>query len=412
MIILITLIHVDGGDTLHVEWVFENSFEKEYVYINEAVTVIPEECREAMEFYRRGAYRRAADVLEQVRKLELPDGSLDFTAFVLAECYRKLNLREKAVDEYTFIAKSFSGTDKRPPALYRLLEYAAKEGNIEKCDSIREIFNNDFSSHPLNSSVLYNCAKLYYDQKFPNKALKLIGGIHRSSIRYYQGIFLASLCHIQLKEWEKAHAILEKIMKHAPDIDIKNEAVIVTGDIHYKRNKVGKAMEFYRKVPRKSTRYEYAQVKVARCLFDDGKFESVVRLAQKFLERRSTSDYFFEMASILEQAYHSMGKEEQAREVASRIHRQIVGMRITFEIYDEIDRMTDLTKRWQLREYEAIARNDQKMRKWADNGRKRSEDLKRRLRLLLGNVDRKYDEKKISMVPHIAERRYIALIKQ
>ena len=49
-----------------------------------------------------------------------------------------------------------------------------------------------------------------------------------------------------------------------------------------------------------------------------------------------------EMASILEQAYESMRMDEKAAAVSAIIQRQIVSTRITYELYDEIDRLTGI----------------------------------------------------------------------
>ena len=157
---------------------------------------------------------------------------------------------------------------------------------------------------------------------------------------------------------------------------------------------------------------EYALVKIARCMFDDGMFEKAAQLGRKFLVCRPESPYFFEMASILEQALRSMGKEKEAMEVGSRIHMQIVGSRITFEIYDEIDRLADLIKKWQTKEFAAIAAQNDAMREWAAAGRKRGEDLQRRLRLFLNEINRSARKERFSAPPHLAERRYLELLKK
>lgn len=412
LIVLLLFAGAGAGDSLSMEWLFQNEYDNELIKINEAIAVVPEELHEAYRMYREGAYRRASDILEQVRKLYLPDGSLDLISFMLGECYRKLDLKTNAKNEYRFVASQFPRTDKKAPALYRLLEYSAEEGNTETCDSIRSIFELRFSGHPLYFSVLYECAKLYFRQELYGVALEILEKIAPHSQRYMQSRFLSALCLVQRKEWDGALRICHDVWKRARSIDMKTEAMIVMGDIHYKQNHVQKAMSCYRKVPAKAKRYEYAQVKIARCLYDMGKFEKAMRMTNRFLNKRSSSPYFFEMASILEQAYLSLGKKREAREVGSRIHRQIAEARITFEIYDEIDRLTDMIKRWQVKEADARLLNKGRTLRWAEAGRKKTQNLQGRVRRLLKTIDQSYDEKKVSSVPHIAERRYISLLKK
>ena len=410
---VLPVFYVFGNDSLKIEWLFENEFEKEYLSINEAVTVVPQELEEALELYRTGAFRRAADILYQVRRLNLPDGTLDFIAFALAECYRRLDLQSKAIDEYRFVASRFPDTDKRAPALFRMLEYAAHESNVNLVDSIRTFFSGEYRNHPLLSSVLYESGKLYYSQERYSEALELLKDIPASSSRHLQATFLSALCHVQLKEWDGALSLLKYVWHHSKDPDMRAEAVIVTGDIHYRNRHNERAMEFYRKVPRKSVRYEYALVKIARCLFDSGKFEKAAEIGRNFIQRRSDSKYFFEMASILEQALTGSGKDREAAEIGSRIHTQIAGARITFEIFDEIDRLTDILQKWQTLEYQAIALRNSVQQEKAIAGKKRSEDLQHRLRLFLNEINRQHAGKNRPVgAPHLAERRYIAMLKK
>ncbi|MBN1307344.1 MAG: tetratricopeptide repeat protein [Chitinispirillaceae bacterium] len=412
LLLLMLLAPLPGADTLRIEWMFENAFEKEYVSVNEAMIVVPSDFAAAMEYYHEGAYRRAADILYRVRRLNLPDGELDFVSFVLAECYRKLGLDAKAMDEYRFVAARFPDTDKRAPALFRLLEYAALEGVTERADSIRALFTTQYRNHPLFNSVLYACGKLSYEQEQYGEAVRLFREIDPRSIRYMQATFMASLCHIRMRDWSTSLSLLGRVSKHARDLDMRTEALIVMGDVHYRKNDLEKALECYRRVPRRAARYEYALVKIARCLFDAGKFEKAVKLGKNFMRRRGGSDYFFEMASILEQTMRGMGRDAEATDVDSRIHMQIVGSRIAFEIFDEIDRVSELITRWRSKEYAAVASRNDALGQWASAGRERSEELQRRLRLFLNEISRPVKEETSSTLPHLAERRYLALLKK
>jgi len=412
IIIVAWCIASGAEDSLHTEWLFENSFEKEYIHINEAVTVLPDELAAAYAFYKNGSYRRAADILFQIRRLNLPDGNLDFTAFMLAECYRKLDLAARADEEYRFVATRFPVSDKRIPSLFRMLEYMARAGDIDGADSIREIFTGKLKQHPLYNSVLYISAKLYFQQEFYEEAVAILDDIPESSIRYIQARFLSALCFVQVQDWEKALAILDKVIKRTSDIDMRTEAIIVCGDIHFKNNQIEKAMESYRKVQKKALRFEYASVKVARCLLDLGKFEKAAAVSEKFISTNAGSEYFFEMASILEQAYESMRKKDMASAVGEKIHRQIITTRITFELYDEIDRLTDIIKQYDLKEQNALVHRDSITVARAFKGKQHAIDLKRRLQLLLGELDRPEVAKAVKNVPHLAERRYLALLKK
>ncbi|MBN1757742.1 MAG: tetratricopeptide repeat protein, partial [Chitinispirillaceae bacterium] len=413
VLVPVVLLAGEANDSISVEWLFENTFEKEYLTVDEAMTVVPQELNDALKMYHKGAFRRAADILYQIRRINLPDGMLDFIAFALAECYRQLDLQSKAFDEYRFVSTRFSGTDKRAPSLFRMLEYGVRDGKIDLVDSIRTIFSEQYRNHPLYSSVLYRSAMLYFQIERFGEAIEMLGGIPPSSVRHLQASLLSALCYVQLKEWDQALLLLQYVEDHARDPDMHAEAVIVLGDIHYRNNRNERALVCYRKVPKKSVRYEYALVKIARCLFDSGKFEKAVALGRNFLKKRSDSDYFFEMASILEQALSGSGRTDEAGEIGSRIQTQITGSRITFEVFDEIDRLTDITKRWQVAEYRAMARQDTVLMRKATEGKKKSAELQGRLRSFLNEINRgRADKARIAGAPHLAERRYLGLLKK
>lgn len=410
-ILLFAASMAQGADSLSSAWVFEHTFERDYITIDEAKTVFPDEFSTALKLYSKGHYRRAADIIRELRSLNLPDGSLDFYSFVLAECYRQLKLEEKAIGEYRFTAQQFPQSEKRAPSIYRLLEYAAQEKDIAMADSIRQIFQQNYRNHPLFNSVNYTTGKLYFDVQRYGEAVQILSGVATESVRHLQAIFVSALCSVQLGEWEKALSLLDYVWKHARDVDISTEATIVIGDIHYNKGAIKLAVGHYQKVNKKARRYEYSLVKIARCLYDLGKFEQSVAMAQNFLKHRQNSEYFFEMASILEQALSSTGKEAEAAKVATKIHRQIIDARITFEIFDEIDKLTDIAKKYQIAEYEGIRDQDALTQKRAIAGREHCALVQQRLHKLLREVDPLHSDAYNAAIPHLAERRYLTLLK-
>lgn len=410
-ILLFAVFMVQGADSLSSVWVFEHTFERDYITINEAKTVFPDEFSSALKLYSKGHYRRAADIIRELRSLNLPDGSLDFYSFVLAECYRQLKLEDKAIGEYQFTAQQFPQSEKRAPSFYRLLEYAAREKDIGAVDSIRQIFQQNYRNHPLFNSVNYTTGKIYFDSQRYGEAVQILSGVAAESIRHLQAIFVSALCSVQLEEWKKALSLLDYVWKHARDVEISTEAMIVMGDIHYNKGAIKVAVQHYKKVHKKAYRYEYSLVKIARCLFDMGKFEQSAAMAQNFLKHRPNSEYFFEMASILEQALSSTGKEAEAAKVAIKIHRQIIDARITFEIFDEIDKLTDIAKKYQIAEYEGIRDQDSLAQKRAIVGREHCALVQQRLYQLLREVDPLHSDAYNAAVPHLAERRYLTLLK-
>ncbi|NLE00902.1 MAG: hypothetical protein GX640_13630, partial [Fibrobacter sp.] len=81
-----------GNANTNSKWILEERFNQDFITLNDLDIITPEELKEALARYNKGEYKYAADLLQKLRKINLPDGQLDFIAFALGECYRKLGV--------------------------------------------------------------------------------------------------------------------------------------------------------------------------------------------------------------------------------------------------------------------------------------------------------------------------------
>src|SRR5690606_20711852 len=82
-LIIITVFAIASGlfaSDYDPEWILENAFEKEILYLDPSGIVLPAEMQNALEKYNSGEYRYAAELLEQIRNLKLPDSQLDLVS--------------------------------------------------------------------------------------------------------------------------------------------------------------------------------------------------------------------------------------------------------------------------------------------------------------------------------------------
>lgn len=413
--IIMSLVIICLAQTFTPQWVIEDAFKKELLKFNDINSITPDELKNAMEKYHQSKFRDAADVLEKLRTLNLPDNRLDFVAFALAECYRQMNVKTKAMEQYHYVLNNFQSSDKTGAALYRILEYAVEEDNIEKVDSICLIFQTSLRKHDLYNSALYLTAKSYYYQKRFGEVIQLLSQIGRNSSVYFKAVFLTALSEFHLKNEKEALAMLEQIRKNSNDIDLSSEATVLIGDTYYNQNKINSAISYYNLVPSSASRYQYALLKAAHACLDLKRYRDAERTALKFLDKFPQSNYYFEIASILDQAYTKNGKEQDALYIKQRIDSQIIENRLLFDIYEEIDRVTDIIKGWQIIEYSAIRKQNKDMIITAQDRIKRTKSIESRLRQLLQQISHnESDDNTIDTkaVPYLAERRYMTTLKR
>lgn len=395
-----------------IEWLLQDAYKDEHISLSEAKYVLPCEVSEALIQYNNGQYRKCIEVLEKVRKLHLPDKRMDFICFLLGESYRQLKLIERARQEYEYITTNFPESDKIPPSLYRIIEFASEKDNPDLADSVYQAFYKKYYKHPLFNSVVYTYGRLLYKMNRFDEAILLLGQVEKNSTRYFQAQFVIALCNIQIKEPQKALVILDNLKKSSQNTEIIAEATILIGDIHYTQNNYMAALDCYKSIPESASRYNYAIVKAAKNKLDLGYFLNAKEIAIRFLRKYKASDNYFEMASILEQAYSKLGDQRNSLKVDNLIQEQIVKGKLTFEIFQEIDNLVDLAKNWQLLEYDAIRSQDQQLLICSQNAKKKIKELELKYNLLLSNLHPNNGSKKTKTVPHLAERRYLALLKK
>jgi tetratricopeptide (TPR) repeat protein len=413
LILLFLFIRVQA-EISFPEWVIEDAYEKELLLFNDIKAVTPEEMRIALDQYNKGQFKNAAEIFEKLRQLNLPDQRLDFIVFALGECYRGLGVHNKAQDQYRFMVENFSGSDYIGAALFRMLEFDVNNNDVQRADSILSVFQTSFRKHALYNSVLYLCAKSYYDQERFGESIQLLSQVPKKSALYHKSCFLTAILHIQLQEHQKAFEILDEVLKNSNDLDLCAEAAILMGDICYSRKDITNAIRYYNYVPASASRYQFALLKIARANLDLKRFHTAQKVGSDFLLKYPRSIYCFEMASVLEQVYLETGQNDKLEWVQKLIHSHILSHRFSIDIYAEIDRLTDIVREWQILEYKAIRKQDKRLLAAARENIIKAKDLKSRFYALLNdiNTDALINSRDVGGSTFLAERRYLNLLKK
>ncbi len=394
------------------QWLIPDARNVDEISLDRPNILFPAEIEAALKQYAAGDYRLALLSLERTRSLALPDGSLDFVTFVLAESYRKLSLRFEAQKAYEDIVAKFKDSDKIPPSYFRILQFAVEDTNSSLADSLYQIFQNKLRMHPLYSSAVYETALLYFKKKKYAECAEMLLVVPPSSVRYFQSQFLSSLCFIQLKNYDKALLALNYIRKATPDPHMLNEANCIMGDVYFQQENMTTAFAYYSIVDKKSLRYSYALIKIARIALEQKKYAKAKDLSLTFVKRFPKSDYVFEMLSILEQAYTHLGDTSNAAKVSAQVYRQVDNAKTSFDIYSELEKSGALIRGWKKFELAALRNADTNAVKDARVNAARSRDLERQLWTLQYVVGAKSEDTAHNQQSDLAAHRFLSNVAE
>ena len=395
----------------NVDWLLDDALKEEYVPLAQTAVVLPQDYQKAVDYYKKGNYQIAIRALENLMDLHLPDGRLDFIYFALGECYRMLHLRNMASESYRAVVTNFPASNKAAPSSFRLLQYAASDKDTLLTDTIYTLFQQKYRGSPLYFPVLYLTSLLRFNQERYNESMQILSQITPQSSQFPQAQFLMALCHLQKKEWEKALLILDYVRKSTAMAAVADEAGVLIADIYFNKGTFETAIRYYRDIPRSAKRYDYTLVKIARSYLEMGQSGKARDLALSFIRKHKASEYFFEMVSILEQAYSKLKDAANAERMNGLIFRQVKNARVSFDIYEELSRVSDMVRVWQIIEFRAIQQKDDKLLASAQDEVRRLNALGVKYRDLLFEIGAIDSKKSNENIPGLAERRYLDLLK-
>ena len=400
-----------AGADAPVDWLFEDALKEENAPLIETDVIAPKDVVRALDYYKAGNYRFALHVLEKIRDLNLPDGRLDFNYFASAECYRQLNLTDLAAENYRCVINRFTGSDKAAPSYFRLLQYAYERRDSAAADSIATVFKSTYRNHPLFASAIYVRGKLCFREGRWADAIALCAQVPAQSALYVQSQFLTALCYLQSKDADKALLIFDYVRKNSFSESLIAEANIVIGDIYYNKDKYSTALSYYGNVPHSANRYAYALIKTASSFLELKQYEKARDVAKNFIAKNKSSGYYFEMLSILEQAYGRLKDGPNQQRTQAVIFQQLKNARHSFEVYDELSRTADMISQWEIIEFTAIRTKDDALLKAARDNLDRCKALKKKFGDVLENIGISIGEQGQEQIAGMEVRRYLDLLK-
>jgi len=394
-----------------VDWLYSDALAEDISPLLQTSVVLPKDYQAAMEFYKNGNYQIAIRTLENLRDLHLPDGRQDFVCFALGECYRMLAIKDLAVDQYNYIIKHFPQSDKVAPSYFRIVQYACADNDSLLADTIYSVFHSVYHASPLYPSVLYLMAKLRLSQDRVDETIEMASLISSQSRLYQAAQFLIGLCYIKKKEWDKSLLVLEYVQKNTTVPAVAVEAGMLIGDVYAGKGNPKIALDCYKKIPKSAQRYELSLVKIAKTYLDIKEYAKARDVAYSFMRQRKTSPYFFEMVSIVEQAYRKLKNDAEADRMKDVIFAQLKNARVVFDIYEEMSRVADMVRIWQGIQFLSVQRKDEAMGTQARQAMGQLDVLDKKYRKLLVDAGAVSEAKANDSIAGLSERRYLDILK-
>lgn len=396
----------------YLQWLIEDALEEERLVLELPDITGPSELKEAVDSYGKGDYQLAATNLQKLVSLNLPDGRSDFLTLMLGECYRAMGLRNDAVARYRHVADRFAGTPSAAPACLRLLEHAYWDRNTDLADSLYIRFRASHQRHPLYNSARYVVGKVYFRTGRYGEAGSVLQEIPQNSIRHFQAQYLAALCYIELEKTEKALLLLGYVQREALDEALVADANVTIGDIYFSLEKYKAALRYYTAVSKDASWYSYAQVRIARIHLFQEEYQKARDIAKALVGKGRKSDYFFEIALILEQAYVALGDDARADRTRGQVLRENTCTRVSFDVREELTRVCDMKGRWRRVEYAALERMDADLVRGAQRSLGKLYVMERKLKAFLRELGAVSPGEEEREEVALAGQRYIGLLRR
>ena len=198
-------------------------------------------------------------------------------------------------------------------------------------------------------------------------------------------------------------------IKHSETVALVQNALMLLGDVHYTQKKLEKALEYYEKIPETSKKYFLVQVRIGRTYLDLKKYDKACEIANNFIQNHKTSEYVFEMLSVLEQAYADMKDEKNNDLIKQQMMSQLKQAESSFQVYEEVSKSSLMINQWELIELAALKNHDTASLFEARNNMADLNTLRMKLYGLMGaGADSgRYAEELASMTA----RRYLDILK-
>jgi tetratricopeptide (TPR) repeat protein len=304
------------------------------------LSLLPGEYQSILANYRVEKYRLAILQLQELIKIGLPDGRMDGYLFIAGECYRALKLDKYAMKFFRRLSDEYPSSPFYPRAVYRLSEDA-----YNRLDENGSTFYLALLLKKDSTGEMANAAKFVEGKRFYRKMLyadaeKIMSDISDDSPLRNASLFVRSLCALELNNYEKALLQLDAVTKRATDITLRDEALLVMGQIYIRLKRMDKAEELLSRIAQTSSRYGEALIFLSQIKLSNGDLVASITLGEQLLSIND-GEYMFEAAMVLESAYLRTRQDTKINSLRSYLEISVRRKKLVFDLYKELDVLAD-----------------------------------------------------------------------
>ncbi|MBL8029124.1 MAG: tetratricopeptide repeat protein [Fibrobacteres bacterium] len=304
------------------------------------LSLLPGEYQSILVNYKAGKFRLALLQLQELITIGLPDGRLDGYLFITGECYRSLGLDKYAMRFYRRLSDEYPESPFYGQALYRL-----SEDSYKRLDENGSIFYLSLLLKHDSVGEMANAAKFTEGKRLYRKGLfaeaeKMMSSISDGSPLRHASLFVRSLCALELNNYEKAILQLDAVIKRTPDPVLKDEALLVTGQIYIRLKRMDKAEELLMQVPQTSARLGEALIFLSQIKLAKNDLVASIALGEQLL-KINNGEYMFEAAMVLESAYLRTRQDDKINNLRTYLEISVRRKKLVFDLYKELDLLAD-----------------------------------------------------------------------
>jgi len=304
------------------------------------LSLLPGEYQSILANYRVEKYRLAILQLQELIKIGLPDGRMDGYLFIAGECYRALGLDKYAMKFFRRLSDEYPESPIYPRSVYRL-----SEDSYKRLDDNGSLFylalllKND-STGEMADAAKFTEGKRLYRKMLYAEAEKVMADISDASPLRHASLFVRSLCALELNNYEKALLQLDAVTRRTSDITLRDEALLVMGQIYIRLKRMDKAEELLSKIDATSSRFGEALIFLSQIKLSKSDLEASIALGEQLLTINE-GEYMFEAAMVLESAYLRTRQDAKINSLRSYLEVSVRRKKLVFDLYKELDLLAD-----------------------------------------------------------------------
>lgn len=290
--------------------------------------------------------------------------------FYLGETYYARSFYDAAFEKFEELVNNFPNSKFLGPSLWKLMlisyTYNMKDKFFGFFDKVKDL-SNALSAEE-QGNAYYLAGYLYATNGDFKKSRTYLEMIQENTPYYLPGQYLLGIVYINLENFTKAKKILETVgnAQNYPWSDVnlanlRNEAIIRLGLLHYHLGEYQKAVEVLGRVSQGYEGYDKSLMAQAWAELKTGKYEDTISKVNQLLSKHLTSNFTYEALVVSAHCKRILNRPEEAKADLDYISSAQTAMELSNQYYEERKRIMEQAKELERLESSVLERQDQSL---------------------------------------------------